>query len=132
MIEFAVILALLLLFLWLVQLLGRQPSRLDRLEFQRKWQEVNSLLSKDNNGYKMAVIEADKLLDKALKNSGFAGDTMGERLKSAGKKLGNQNAVWDAHRLRNRIVHEEVKLSKQQAIRASAAFKKSLKNLGAL
>lgn len=58
---------------------------------------------------KAAIFEADKLLDSALRQSGFKGETMGERLKSARQHFGN-NAVyqglWEAHKMRNALAHE--------------------------
>lgn len=116
---------------------GLKPKArgLDRAKFSRRWQETSALLGGGPSGHKLAVIEADKLLDVALKAKGFTGETMGERLKSAGAGLGNrneQNAIWNAHRLRNRLVHEETKVSQQQALQALNVFKKCLKQLGAL
>lgn len=114
---------------------NRQHGGLDKAQFTRRWREASALLGGGASGYKLAVIEADKILDTALKQKGYGGETMGERLKSAGNGLGERsqvNAVWDAHRLRNRLVHEESKLSKQQALRALNTYQATLKRLGAL
>ena len=56
--------------------------------------------------YAMALIEADKLLDHMLKMRQFAGTTLGERLKVAGYKHPKLKAIWPAHLMRNRMVHE--------------------------
>lgn len=112
--------------------LARRSSGLDRAKFAKRWQEVTSLMEGGVTGQKMAVIEADKLLDQALKAKGVAGETMGDRLKSAGAILGDQDSVWQAHRLRNRLVHEETKINKRQAARALRSINRSLKKLGAL
>jgi hypothetical protein len=55
------------------------------------------------------LIESDKLLDHALKMSGTKGNTMGERLKSAKNRFDRDSyhRVWEAHKLRNRIAHEQ-------------------------
>jgi hypothetical protein len=132
MVELAIIAAALLLLLLTVQYLPRLTSGLDRQNFTKRWRELDALFSNGGPGLKLAVIEADKLLDEALKRRGYGGETMGERMKQAGAALGNQDDVWQAHRLRNRLVHEQTKLSKPQAARALSAFKKSLKHLGAL
>ena len=54
------------------------------------------------------LIEADKLLDYTLQQRKVKGETLGERLKSAKNLLDHPsyNNVWEAHKLRNRLVHE--------------------------
>lgn len=81
----------------------------------------------------LAVIDADKLLDDALKKRHFRGKTMGERLVSAQRSLSDNDAVWYAHKLRNRLVHEpDIKLKKKEAQTALTGFRQGLKDLGAL
>lgn len=102
--------------------------------YQNKWKEIEDIMAAQGSmGSTLAVIEADKLLDHALKEKNFSGKSMGERMKSANTSLVNRNDVWEAHKLRNKLVHEQdVKLGKKQAKVALAAFKKALKGLGAL
>lgn len=55
------------------------------------------------------LIALDKLLDSILKSKGVKGETLGERLKKSRKEFKNSkdySFVWNAHKLRNRIVHE--------------------------
>lgn len=73
---------------------------------------------KENN-YNLAIIEADKTLDFALKKSSFQGKSMGERLKNAKKYYEKDfyNIVWEAHKIRNALVHEiDYKLEKKVAL----------------
>lgn len=51
------------------------------------------------------VWSMDTALDLALGELGFAG-SLGEKLKNAGPRIPNIQAVWDAHKLRNRLAHE--------------------------
>jgi len=51
------------------------------------------------------VLAVDVVLDIALTELGFAG-SLGEKLKKAGPRIPNLQAVWDAHKLRNRLAHE--------------------------
>jgi hypothetical protein len=55
------------------------------------------------------LIDADKLLEYAFKMSGLAGDTMGEKLKRAENlyEPNLYNKIWDAHKVRNQIAHEQ-------------------------
>ena len=72
------------------------------------------------------VLEADSLLDFAFTSMGFRG-SMGDKLKKAGKYLKNEQDVWNAHKLRNRIAHESgIILSERDATRALDAFRKAL------
>lgn len=101
--------------------------------YKNKWEEIESVMKNGEMGYKLAVIEADKLLDHALKTSGYTGRTMGERLKSANNSLVNRDDVWEAHKFRNRLVHEQnVKVTAKKSRNSLSAFKKALKGMGAL
>ena len=99
-----------------------------------RWLAIENSLDKSNIGtYQLAIFEADKLLDLALRERGFAGDTMGERMKSAREQWSNSNHVWGAHKVRNKLAHEaNVRLSREIALRALAAYKQGLKDLGAI
>jgi len=110
----------------------RLPHRLNQSYFQRKWLELLARV-KSADGMMLAVIDADKLLDEALKKRNFRGKTTGERLVSAQRSLSDNDAVWYAHKLRNRLVHEpDIKLKKREAQNALNGFRQGLKDLGAL
>ena len=120
--------------LWIIFRLGHTSSGLEVEKYRRRWLEIEQLMKKeDRQSCQFAVIEADKLLDIAMKESGIRGDTMGERLKTAKQSWSDQNSVWSAHKLRNQIVHEvDVKLDYNGARRALSSFKRALKDIGAI
>lgn len=75
---------------------------------KRDWEKVEIALREKNPAQlKQAMIKADKSLDNALKDI-VPGDTMGERLKEAKDKFDphTYNKVWEAHKVRNALVHE--------------------------
>lgn len=113
---------------------GHGRKLLNKEEYRTAWLEIENNITKDNDAsYQFAILSADKLLDKALKESGVAGDTMGERLKRSGKLLQDIDKVWTAHKLRNRIAHEVGgKLNHKAAKRMLAIYKNALKDLGAI
>jgi|APSaa5957512535_1039671.scaffolds.fasta_scaffold00295_16 hypothetical protein len=75
------------------------------------------------------VLEADKVLHEALKSFG-SNKSMGDLLKRYGSKLPNEQPVWKAHKLRNRIAHEpQVTVSKQEAEIAVSALLKATRSL---
>lgn len=106
----------------------------DRDVLRRRFREVEEMLRQPGEmGRKMAVLEADKLLDHALKSLLMPGATLGERLKFAQYKHPALKNVWWAHRLRNQLAHEEAgRLDAAVARRAVAAFRDALERLGAL
>jgi hypothetical protein len=108
------------------------PSKLNQEYYQARWSELLARV-KTNDGMSLAVIDADKLVDDALKKRHFRGKTMGERLVAAQRTLTDNDAVWYAHKLRNRLVHEQnVRLKKRDVQKALAGFRQALRDLGAL
>jgi len=133
-----IVLSLLLLWLMFVNLRHWLASRKyevgDRSAMRRRWQEVESLLDAPGElSPKLALIEADKLLDHALKTLAMAGDTLGERLKFAQYKYPHLRDVWWAHKIRNRLVHEaSYHLDRRLARKAVNQYRKSLQIIGAI
>ncbi len=122
----------LVVLLVLSRLVAKRPHKLNRQYYQKKWLEI-LVRVKTYDGMILAVIDADKLLDEALKKRSYKGKTVGERLVSAQRDLSDNDSVWYAHKLRNRLVHEPtVRLRKTEAKNALAGFRQGLKDLGAL
>lgn len=74
----------------------------------KRWADVLSHLQSERmNDWKLAIIEADILLEELLDNIGYAGNTIGDKLKSASPdNFQTINQAWRAHNVRNRIAHE--------------------------
>jgi len=87
----------------------------------------------DANDLKVAVMEADNILNDALRYAGIHGVNLGDRLKNVKRsQMPNLEDVWDAHKLRNEIAHEtNFSLKRDTAERALDSFETALKNLGA-
>ncbi len=112
----------------------RAKPRLDTAKYQAKWLQIeNSIDHKNPATWQLAVLNADKLLDHALRESHYKGTTMGERMKAADTTWSNANHVWSAHKIRNQLAHEtNAKLTFETTARALGAFKRGLKDLGAI
>jgi hypothetical protein len=134
LILFGAIVAVGILLLLVITLTRGRRRPLNQTYYRERIQSIEAQTRGDDmNALHMAVLNADKLFDNALKERGYKGDTMGERLKRATRQLNNANAIWAAHKLRNRIAHEDkVNVSRGQALKAVAIFKAALKDLGAL
>ncbi len=107
---------------------------LDRRGIASRWDEIEKMTAgKGDMQLKIAIMEADKLLDHALKALAMAGSTLGERLKFAAYKYPKISEVWWAHRLRNQLVHESsFYLEPSMARRAVAQYRKTLQMLNLL
>lgn len=107
---------------------------LGRSGIKASWDEIERLLGGPGEmSLKMAVLEADKLLDHVLKSMAMPGNTLGERLKFAAYKYPKIRKVWWAHKLRNQLVHESsFYLDPRMARRAVQTFKSTLKLLNVL
>lgn len=115
----------------LINLVGRPAAKgIDKEYFKNEWIDIIEL-SKVSKSRPLAIVHADKLLDQALKCSGFGGNTMAERLVSAKNSLTKKDQVWTAHKLRNKIVHEtSFEPSEGQVHQAISAYNRAFKDLG--
>lgn len=109
-------------------------TRTDREALRRRWREIEGLLDSEGElSRKMAVMEADKLLDLALKTLAMPGETLGERLKFAAYKYPRITRVWWAHKVRNQLAHESTfHLDAGVARKAVKDIKAALEMLGAI
>lgn len=123
--------ALILLIRWVKKAFGRpELYGMSREQVQKRWDDIEKTANTSPLAAKMAIMEADKLLDAALKSMAMSGNTLGERLKFAGYKYPELRKVWDAHRLRNRIVHEATFEPGRAEISAALRdFKRALQTL---
>ena len=114
---------------------GLMPPEETTSAQDNRWQEIKSHVNSfKESEWKFAVIEADKLVDDVLKSAGFAGESMGERLMLIKPdQLLNLQYLWDAHKLRNLLVHDvNYQITHRQAIWAIEAFENVLRELEAL
>lgn len=117
-----------------ISITGNKAYEFDKEEYQADFLTIENSLEKDNElSFNAAVVEADKLLDKALMEMGLPGKTMGERMKSASNKFSSNNSIWYAHKMRNAIAHERnFKVDYNKAVHALKAYRQALKDLGAI
>ena len=98
----------------------------------QKWHDIEERLNtKEEGNYRLAVIEADNMLDDLLKKIGYEGDDMGERLKQLKEaEVPSLNELWQAHKLRNKIVHEpDVSLTYDETKKSLEAYKRAFEFL---
>ena len=117
-----------------ISMAKNSPRTLDIDKYRSKWLKIETSLSRsDSNSHIVCVMEADKLLDQALRDKGLSGKTMAERMKQCQGKWSNGNGVWAAHKLRNRLAHDtDVTIDYDRSRQALIAFKQGLKDIGAI
>jgi hypothetical protein len=73
-----------------------------------RWQQILSYAASDDEElWRLAIIEADVMLDEMLEAAGYSQDTLGDKLRSAERSdFRTIDQAWEAHKLRNAIAHE--------------------------
>jgi len=75
-----------------------------------RWHYILTLIESPNESdWRVAIIEADTLMEEALRERGFTGQTVSELLESANSSgYSSIPNAWEAHKVRNQIAHEGV------------------------
>ena len=97
-----------------------------------KWQKVQARLETANEAeYKLAVIEADSILNDILLRMGFRGETLGDRLKILTPAIiPNLDDVQKAHQTRNNVVHDpDYHLTLEETQKTLEIYQATLSNL---
>lgn len=93
---------------------------------EKRWERVQSHLNSDRESdWRLAILEADVLLDEMVTTMGYHGDSLGEKLKGIEKSdFTTLDFAWEAHAVRNRIAHEGVAftLTEREAKRVSKLY----------
>ncbi len=98
----------------------------------KPWLEVEAKMASTNSAdWTLAIIQADAILDKILKASGYIGDTMGDRLRQVNSaELEAIDDVWRSHKIRNRLAHGTGEaLARAEAEEAIRGFEKAFREL---
>ena len=94
----------------------------------KKWLNIEEKMNSQNeHDWRIAIVDADIILEEMLGRMGYVGEGIAEKLKQVDKADFKtlQNA-WNAHKLRNRIAHEgsNFHLSRTEVEIAIGDFKK--------
>lgn len=90
------------------------------------WERVLTLINSLNeNDWRLAIIEADIMLDDILSKLSLPGDTIGDKLKAVERSdFTTIDNAWEAHKIRNQIAHEgpSFRLNHHEAKRVIGLF----------
>jgi hypothetical protein len=75
---------------------------------QLRWSRIKEEANSDNErSWRLAILEADIMLNELLDSLGYKGETMADKMRGAEKANFNTlDLAWEAHRYRNQIAHE--------------------------
>jgi uncharacterized membrane protein YciS (DUF1049 family) len=97
-----------------------------------RWGKVEVLFQSPNSSdWRLAIIEADAMLDELTQLMGYQGANIGERLKTlTTAQFPTLQLAWEAHKTRNRIAHEgmEYHLTAEEAWRTFKQFEAVFRN----
>lgn len=109
-------------------------EKLANLDKNPRWQLVEDLVQSNSDAdWRVAIIEADVLLEEALSLSGFNGGTIGEMLTNAGPgSFSTYKIAWDAHKVRNDIAHagSNYIFGKEDAVKVVNMYRSVLEEFG--
>lgn len=94
---------------------------------------LNYLFSQHGSDWKLAIIEADAMLEELMDQLGFKGENLGEKLKGATQEsFPNLTTAWEIHTIRNRIAHEGLafEFSQHEAKRVIALYEQIFHTYG--
>lgn len=99
-----------------------------------QWEVILGHVNSANHAeWKLAVLEADKMLEDILDERGYVGAGLGEKLKDANGKFKTVQLAWEGHKLRNRIAHEQqLEMTNKMARDAAAQFQAVFEELGVI
>lgn len=104
-------------------------------KFPKTWDKIIKRLEKGTGAeLKLAVIEADDLLNDVLEKMGYSGETLGEKLEQLDKKtLPNLDEISEVHQIRSDIIHDPTfRLNFSQAAKILEVYRKALSSLEAI
>lgn len=114
----------------MVEILTYRPYGIKKMA--KIWSKIKGRLETGSESeYKLAVIEADSMLNDVLERLGFKGEILGDRLKQVTTDiLPNIEETREAHKVRNNIVYDpDYKLTLDQARKVLKIYEQALRDL---
>lgn len=103
---------------------------------KKRWKRIIEYVQSDNpSNWRLAILEADIILDEILDVSGYHGTTVGDKLKMVERSdMPTLDDAWEAHKIRNAIAHQgdTFTLTEREAKRVIALYEKVFKDFAFL
>ena len=98
-----------------------------------RWKGIEEYISSNTvSDWKIAILEADAMLEEVVEKMGYYGDTLGEKLKNVDpRSFPFLDTAWEAHKYRNEIAHgRDLDLSRSEAERIIKLFETVFRGVG--
>lgn len=99
-----------------------------------RWHYILTLIESPNESdWRVAIIEADSMMEESLKERGLSGGNVSELLEGArGSGYRSIQDAWDAHLVRNKIAHDgtDFPISQVEGRRVIKMFQNFFEELG--
>lgn len=108
----------------------------ERRQKNERWERVEQYMSSLNvSDWKIAILEADNILDDVVERMGYKGANLGERMKNIeASDFPYLEEAWQAHKMRNNIAHKgtDYELTRSEAEQTINIYHRVFKELGYL
>ena len=108
----------------------------EREQKNTRWERVEEYMRSPNpSDWKVAILEADNILDEIIERMGYVGETLGERMKViSATDFPYLEEAWEAHKVRNQLAHKgtDYALSRSDAERVINIYYRIFSSLGYL
>ncbi len=107
-------------------------NHISRRRTLRAWKQIKKRLkTRETNQLKLAILEADKVLNEILRMAGYPGRNIDERLQQiTSAQLSNIEEILQVHKIRNRIANEpDFIITSNEAEIAIDIYKKAFQEL---
>jgi hypothetical protein len=105
-------------------------AKVHPLPTNERWEHVNTLINSPNSSdWRLAIIEADIMLEDMLNTEGYHGESVGDKLKAVDRSdMLTLDQAWEAHKIRNNIAHNsDYSLNERDAKRAIMLYESVFK-----
>jgi uncharacterized protein YutE (UPF0331/DUF86 family) len=127
-----IILALIVLLFVLVSLNSKKIDKTKRDKLFKELYSLEKLIQSEEVAVRRdTIVKLDNILSKSLQLYYKNDQTCGENLKTADKMFRKReyNQLWEAHKIRNRIVHDDYAISKEEAKKTFNTYKLSVSKI---
>ncbi|MHC1716751.1 MAG: hypothetical protein AB9915_02625 [Candidatus Dojkabacteria bacterium] len=124
-----IILVLIVLLFVLVSISGQKVNVARKKKLLKRLEELKiPAISSDSAIRRDSIIKLDNLLSKSLQYYFNNTNLCGDNLKLASKifKKREYNNIWEAHKIRNRVVHDDYDIKESEAKEVYNVYKMSI------
>lgn len=114
---------------------GEKTYMLGNAIIKERWDSViRRCMINSSESTKLAILDADNLVNELLERMGLEGEHMADRLENlTTEDFATLERLWASHRVRNKLVHEHgFTVSQEEALRVVDDYGSFLREIGAI